>query len=162
GGTVVRYVEPGPYSPAVRWVVVDGLLTTRGEIFPHFNPRHDPPHDGRWGNVVTVNGRTREQLFVKAGERIRLRLLNVANGRVFKPDFSGLDAKVIAVDGMYAARPVDPVGFELAPGNRLDLDITVAADRGGQRVVVVDRFMQRPIPLAQLVVTNEAVAQPDF
>src|SRR5207249_6543867 len=118
GVLVVEDVEPRPYSQDVMWVLDDWLLTSEGEIFPQFNTRHDLAHDGRWGNVVTVNGRTREQLFVKAGERIRLRLLNVANGRVFRPDLSGLDAKVIAVDGMYAARPVDPVGFELAPGNR--------------------------------------------
>ena len=162
GVLVVEDVEPRPYSQDVMWVLDDWLLTSEGEIFPQFNTRHDLAHDGRWGNVVTVNGRTGEQLFVKAGERIRLRLLNVANGRVFKPDLSGLDAKVIAVDGMYAARPVDPVGFELAPGNRLDVDITVAADRGGQRIVVVDRFTPQPIPLAEIVVTDAVVATPDF
>ncbi len=43
-----------------------------------FNPRHDLAHDGRWGNVVTVNGTRGTTLAVKAGERIRLRLVNVA------------------------------------------------------------------------------------
>src|SRR6185295_3310523 len=114
-----------PYSQDVVWVVDDWLLTRAGEIAPAFNTRHDLMHDGRWGNVVTVNGSTAERLAVRPGERIRLRMVNVANGRVFRPDFSRLDARVIAVDGMYAARPLDPSGFEIAPGNRLDLDITI-------------------------------------
>jgi FtsP/CotA-like multicopper oxidase with cupredoxin domain len=162
GVLIVDDREPPPYSRDVLWVLDDWLLTPTGEIFPEFNTRHDLAHDGRWGNVVTVNGRTGDQLIVKAGERIRLRLLNVANGRVFRPDFSGLDAKVIAVDGMYAAHPVDAAGFELAPGNRLDLDIAVPAARRGQRIAIVDRFTQRPIPLAEIVVSEATVATPDF
>ena len=162
GVLIVEDQKPPPYSQDVLWVLDDWLLTPEGQIFPQFNTRHDLAHDGRWGNVVTVNGHAREQLVIKAGERIRLRLLNVANGRVFRPDFTGLDAKVIAVDGMYAARPLDPAGFELAPGNRLDLDITVPADRRGQRVVVADRFTRQVIPLAEIVVSDAVVATPEF
>jgi FtsP/CotA-like multicopper oxidase with cupredoxin domain len=162
GVLIVEDQKPPPYSEDVLWVLDDWLLTPEGQISPQFNTRHDLAHDGRWGNVVTVNGHTREQLVVKAGERIRLRLLNVANGRVFRPDFTGLDARVIAVDGMYASRPLDPAGFELAPGNRLDLDITIPATRRGQRVEVVDRFTRQVIPLAEIVVADAVVATPEF
>jgi FtsP/CotA-like multicopper oxidase with cupredoxin domain len=162
GVLIVDDIEPPPYSQDVLWVLDDWLLAADGEIFPQFNTRHDLAHDGRWGNVVTVNGRTSEQLVVKAGERIRLRLLNVANGRVFKPDFSGLDAKVIAVDGMYASRPLGADGFELAPGNRLDLDVTIPADRRGERFPVTDRFTRRSIPLAEIIVADASIVMPDF
>jgi FtsP/CotA-like multicopper oxidase with cupredoxin domain len=162
GVLIVDDVEPRPYTQDVLWVLDDWLLGPDGEIFPQFNTRHDLAHDGRWGNVVTVNGRTSEQLVVKTGERIRLRLLNVANGRVFRPDFPGLNAKVIAVDGMYAANPFDAGGFEIAPGNRLDLDITVAGDHRGQRVVVTDHFTRQPIRLAEIVVGDAVVTTPDF
>jgi FtsP/CotA-like multicopper oxidase with cupredoxin domain len=162
GVLIVEDTAPPPFSRDATWVLDDWLLARDGEIFPEFNTRHDLAHDGRWGNVVTVNGRTREELVVGPGERIRLRLLNVANGRVFKPDFAGLDAKIIAVDGMYAAEPLDPHGFELAPGNRLDVDITIPAGLGGQRLSVTDRFTRQPIALAEVVVAGAAVAPPDF
>jgi FtsP/CotA-like multicopper oxidase with cupredoxin domain len=86
----------------------------------------------------------------------------VANGRVFAPDFSGLDARVIAVDGMYAARPLDPAGFELAPGNRLDVDITIPAELRGKRLQINDRFTRNPIPLGEIVVSDEVVDTPRF
>jgi FtsP/CotA-like multicopper oxidase with cupredoxin domain len=162
GVLVVEDADPLPYTRDVVWVLDDWLLTPRGEIFPEFNTRHDLAHDGRWGNVVTVNGRTAERLTVAAGERLRLRLVNVANGRVFAPDFAGLDAAVIAVDGLYTARPLDPAGFELAPGNRLDLDVTIPAAARGTRLRVVDRFTRQTIPLAEIEVGDEMVETPGF
>jgi FtsP/CotA-like multicopper oxidase with cupredoxin domain len=154
GVLIVDDVVPRPYSRDVVWVLDDWLLTPAGEIVPQFNTRHDLMHDGRWGNLVTVNGSTTERLEVAPGERVRLRLVNVANGRVFRPDFSGLDAKVIAVDGMYAARPLDPAGFDVAPGNRLDLDVTIPAAMAGRELVVADRFTPQVIPLAAIAVSN--------
>jgi FtsP/CotA-like multicopper oxidase with cupredoxin domain len=159
---VVEDRAPLPYSRDVVWVLDDWLLGRDGEIVPEFNTRHDLAHDGRWGNVVTVNGSTTERLEVAPGERMRLRLVNVANGRVFRPDLGGLDARVIAVDGLYAAQPLDPAGFELAPGNRLDLDVTIPANGRGRRYAIVDRFTQRAIPLATVLVGESPVETPRF
>ena len=77
--------------------------------------------------MVTVNGDASKRMVVRPGERIRLRLVNTSNGRVYRPDFGALSTKVLAVDGMYTARPLDLDGFDLAPGNRLHLDIQVPA-----------------------------------
>ncbi|MEA2626993.1 MAG: hypothetical protein QOD06_3038, partial [Candidatus Binatota bacterium] len=162
GVLIVEDENPLPYSQDVVWVLDDWLITREGEIDPAFNTPRDLMHDGRWGNVVTVNGSTREELVVKAGERIRLRLVDAANGRVFAPDFAGLDAKVIAVDGTYTARPLAPAGFELAPGNRLDLDVTFGPEQRGRTIVVMDRFTRRPFPLASIRVLDEVVATPKF
>jgi FtsP/CotA-like multicopper oxidase with cupredoxin domain len=120
-------------------------------------------HDGRWGNMVMVNGKRGTELAVEPGQRLRLRLLNVANGRVFMPDFSPLEATVIAVDGLYTARPIPAAQFEIAPGNRVDLDITIPPAMAGQSVVVWDRFMRTPFPLAAIVVgKGPAVVPPQF
>ena len=162
GVLIVEDHKPLPYSRDVVWVLDDWLITREGEIHPAFNTRRDLAHDGRWGNVVTVNGSTREELVVKAGERIRLRLLVAANGRVFAPDFSALDAKVIAADGMYTSRPLSPADFELAPGNRLDLDLTFSPEQRGRTIVVMDRFTRRPFPLASIRVLDEVVPTPAF
>src|SRR3546814_9361189 len=64
----------------------------------------DVTHNGRVGNTVTVNGRIRETFGVRRGERIRLRLVNAANARIFGLEFRGHHPVVIANDG----QPVEP------------------------------------------------------
>jgi FtsP/CotA-like multicopper oxidase with cupredoxin domain len=161
GVLVVQDREPPPYSRDVVWVVDDWRLGLDGQIDPHFNTPHDLAHDGRWGNVVTVNGRTAEELVVRPGERLRLRLVNTANGRVFRLDWGGLDARIIAVDGMYARAPVDPTGFELSPGNRLDLDVRIPATGPG-RWVVTDHFTRNAFPVAAIRSAGKPLAAPEF
>jgi FtsP/CotA-like multicopper oxidase with cupredoxin domain len=75
------------------WVLDDWRLGDDGQIDPQFITRHDLAHDGRWGQVLTVNGVTGRVLELRPGERVRLRLLNVANGRVFRPRFGPLEAR---------------------------------------------------------------------
>jgi len=159
---IVEDAIPPPYAQDLVWVLDDWLLDEQGQIFPEFNTRHDLAHDGRWGGVITVNGRTATRLALRAGERVRLRLLDSANGRVFKPDFGALDARVIAVDGLYLRQPIPFRGFELAPGNRVDLDITAPATSSAT-VTVTDRFYPpQPHDLAQIVVDGVApAAAPD-
>jgi len=161
GVLVVEDREPAAYSRDVVWVVDDWRLGRDGQIDPSFNTPHDLAHDGRWGNVVTVNGRTAEELVVRPGERVRLRLVNTANGRVFRLDWAGLDAKIIAVDGMYARAPVDPAGFELSPGNRVDLDVRIPTT-GPDRWVVTDHFTRNPFAVATIRAAGEPVATPGF
>lgn len=162
GVLIVEDEKPPPYTQDVVWVLDDWLLDETRQLFARFNTPHDLAHDGRWGNVITVNGRTETSLKVSAGERIRLRLLNSSNGRAYAPDFSGLDAQIIAVDGLYLREP-QPVGrFDLAPGNRIDVDLTV---RGSESrvIAIVDRFYpKRPNPLASIVVDGVAKEVPPF
>ncbi len=162
GVLVVEDRDPLPYSREVVWVIDDWLLDRTGQIFPEFNTPHDLAHDGRWGNVVTVNGRTDEVLRVRPGERIRLRILNSSNGRVVAPRFDGLAARLIAVDGTYLRAPADPNGMELAPGNRIDVDVTFAQSLGAP-VEIIDRFSpRRPNRLARILVEGEPVETPSF
>jgi FtsP/CotA-like multicopper oxidase with cupredoxin domain len=162
GVLIVEDAEPPPFSRDELWVLDDLLLGRDGQIAPQFNTRHDLAHDGRWGNAVVVNGKRRPELHVRPGERLRLRLLNVANGRVFLPDFAPLEAKIIAVDGRYTSAPIEGARFELAPGNRIDLDVVVPESLAGKRVTVRDRFPRRPIDLAEIVVSGEPVETPRF
>jgi FtsP/CotA-like multicopper oxidase with cupredoxin domain len=151
GVLIVEDEAPPPYTAEAVWVLDDWLLDENRRIHPQFNTRHDLAHDGRWGNVITVNGRTDTRLTLATGDRVRLRLLNASNGRVYAPDFGDLAPVVIAVDGLYLRAPIPLDRFELAPGNRVDLDLVVRA--GESRVVpVVDRFYaQRPNRLAEIV-----------
>lgn len=164
GTLVVEDVPSLGFSQDVVWVLDDWRLTPDGsKIDPRFNTGGDLMHDGRWGGTVTVNSRLNHELLVKPGERIRLRLVNTSNARAYAPNFEGLDAKVIAVDGMYTERPLDPAGFVLAPGNRLDLDIRFSEQQRGELFAVVDQFSSRRThQLASIRVDGEPVVTPDF
>jgi len=152
GALIVDDREPPPYSQDVVWILDDWLLGDDGQIVGEFNTPHDLMHDGRWGNVLAVNGRTDTTLHVGVDERIRLRLLNASNGRIYAPDLGDVKADVIAVDGLYLRAPIPLERFELAPGNRLDLDIT-APGTASRTITIYDRFTpRRPNRLAELQV----------
>ena len=162
GVLVVEDASPAPYSRDLVWVFDDWRLDETGQIAPEFNTRHDLAMDGRWGSAITVNGRTDTAMQVRPGERLRVRILNSANGRVFLPDFGTLGAEVIAVDGLYLRAPVPASGFELAPGNRLDVDLVINA-RSSEPIAVWDRYYPpRPNKLATFVVDGEPLDTPKF
>jgi len=97
---------------------------------------HDWSHGGRMGNVITVNGETDKRFSVASGERIRLRLINIANARTMNLLFNEPEISVIAVDG----QPVKPFTVDtgrivLAPGQRMDLIIDMTADPGHRSLI---------------------------
>ncbi|UCD78471.1 MAG: multicopper oxidase family protein [Desulfobacterales bacterium] len=163
GAFIVEEAEKQPWSQDLVWLMDDWLLQKDGNIYPQFNTGRDLMHDGRWGNVPTINGKFRPEVAVKPGERIRLRLINGANARLFSPRIEGLSADVIAVDG----RPVSQIfpldQFELSPGNRIDLDIKIPQEAGGKTYTVEDGFTRQQFLLATLNVTqSEPVKTPEF
>ena len=162
GTIIVEDARTEQYSQDTVWVVDDWLLEETYQLNPHFVTQHDLTHDGRWGNVITVNSATEETLSVRPGERIRLRLVNVSNGRVYALHFGGLPAFGIAVDGMYAKEAFNADGFVLSPGNRLDVDITIPDDADGRVFRVEDRFTRYTNTLGTVVVEGEATKTPQF
>lgn len=163
GVLVVEERKPMPWSQDQVWLLDDWRFQRDGTLFPHFNTHHDLMHDGRWGNAITVNGQVKPVVEASPGERIRLRLINGANARIFAPVLQGLPATVIAVDG----RPVS--GFfafgdmVLSPGNRVDLDLVIPAEAAGKTFTLEDRFTGNSIPLGSIVVKDaSSVAVSDF
>lgn len=156
GVLIVEEPEPLPWSQDLVWLLDDWRLDRDGTIFPRFNTRHDLMHDGRWGNVVTINGKLKPEYVVSPGQRIRLRLINGANARIFIPVLEGLAANVIAVDG----KPVSEIfpfnGFYLSPGNRIDLDVVIPPEAAGKTFQVRDAIAREPSVLASLAVTQDA------
>ncbi|MEC4748492.1 multicopper oxidase family protein [Methylomicrobium sp. Wu6] len=163
GALIVEDSKEPRYSQDLVWVMDDWLFENGASIYGQFVTGHDLAHDGRWGNVVTVNGKYLPSIPVKAGERLRIRLINAANGRVFSPAFDGLSPKVIAVDGMPAGAPFPLSQFNLAPGNRLDLDLVIPKEAAGKLLVVSNRFGRSQQTLAFLdVATKTVVKTPTF
>lgn len=163
GVFIVEETEKQPWSRDLVWLMDDWLLQKDGSIYPQFNTGRDLMHDGRWGNAPTINGKFRPDFTVKPGERIRLRLINGTNARIFAPQIVGLSSDVIAVDG----RPVTQIfphnRFVLSPGNRIDLDISIPPEASGKTYSVEDRFTRKPFLLASLKVgKSEPVNTPEF
>ena len=162
GVLIVEDASPSPYTQDVMWVVDDWRLDERQQIDERFNTRHDLAHDGRWGRLRTINGESDPWLRVRPGERIRLRLLNCANGRMIAPHFGSLRPEIIAVDGKFLRAPIPLERFEMAPGNRLDLDIEV--DRDVSEVVPVTDlyYPARAQTIANIAIDGASRPTPKF
>lgn len=142
GPLIVEEPEPIRVDRDVTWVLGDWRLKKSGEISEDFGNRHDIHHNGRVGNTVTINGRVPDSFAVKKGERIRLRLINAANARIFSLDFAGHEPVVIALDGQ-PVTPHAPYGGRvvLGPAMRADLIIDMTGEPGSQSSIM-DRFYE--------------------
>ncbi|MHA7869206.1 MAG: multicopper oxidase family protein [Salipiger thiooxidans] len=88
-------------------------------------------HGGRIGNLVGVNGRHDYTLTAQKHERLRLRLINSANARIFVLRLQGMSGWTVALDGMPLSRPeVVEAEIVLAPAQRVDLIVDVTAGEG--------------------------------
>ncbi|WP_157015367.1 multicopper oxidase family protein [Mesorhizobium xinjiangense] len=142
GPLIVEEAEPIRVDRDVTWVLDDWRLTKAGAISDDFGGRHDMMHSGRIGNTVTINGRVPETFAVRKGERLRLRLINAANARVFALDFADLEPVIVALDGQPVA-PHAPDGGQVVLGSAMRVDLVVdLTGKPGSRVSVVDRFYE--------------------
>ena len=122
------------------WVLDDWRLLEDAQISPDFGNMMDASHNGRVGNTVTVNGRIPETFAVRSGERIRLRLINTANARIFGLEFAGHRPLVVAYDG----QPVEshePKGGRVVLGPAMRADVLLdMTGKPGDRFGVTDTF----------------------
>ena len=111
--------------------------------------------NGRWGNALSVNAEILPTITAAPGERLRLRLVNASNGRIYQLRFGELDAVAIAMDGFYVDRPLPVDGLEIAPGNRVDIDVTIPVDAKGSFVIADSLLSFSPVPLMTLEVSGD-------
>lgn len=138
---IVEEREPIRVDRDIAWVLDDWRIDSDGQIAGGFGSMNEAGMGGRIGNTITINGRPPEPLSARAGERIRLRLLNTANARIFSLSFAGHRPWIIAMDGQ-PVKPHEATGqILLAPGMRIDLilDMTGAP---GSRAEVRDTFYE--------------------
>ncbi len=156
GALVIEEREPIRVDREVTWVLDDWRLERNAQIRPDFGSMMDATHAGRIGNTVTVNGVIPESDNVRAGERVRLRLVNVANARVFALDFAGHAPRIVAIDG----QPVEPHAPEggrviIAPAMRVDLVIDMAGKPGEKHAVRDSYYPRQQYRLLDLAYTSE-------
>lgn len=158
GPLVVEEIEPmATVDRDLTLVLDDWRLTRDGSLDAgSFGALMDWSHGGRLGNTLTVNGGFEPEIAVRAGERVRLRLVNAANARIMAFDLPGHRPVLIAVDG----HPVEPRRLEedavlLAPAQRADVVVDFADESGA---TVPFRFLgeQDPFPVATFVYGSEA------
>lgn len=124
------------------------------QIDSDFEALHDRSHAGRNGNYVVTNGTFGLTKQVQQNNRLRLRLINAANARIFELRFAGLDGWVVALDGMPLASPEPLTEYLLlSPAQRADVivDVTAAPSDAAGVFVVLD---QQTIPQVIFDVTG--------
>jgi FtsP/CotA-like multicopper oxidase with cupredoxin domain len=142
GALVVEEHDPPQVDRDLLWVLDDWRLTADGAISETFSHPHDLSHAGRLGNTATLNGQDSRSFAVRAGERLRLRLINSANARIFGLRFEGHRPLVIAKDGHPVAAHDAPGLIVLGPGQRCDLIVDMAGEPG-QSYPVIDAYYGR-------------------
>ena len=127
----------------------DWRLTEEARIHQEcFGALGDWSHAGRTGNWITVNGESAWARTVSRHERLRLRLVNVANSRIFSIGTRGLDGWLVALDGQPLVRLEPAAPLVLAPGQRADLIVDAVAGEGEKALTrqgVGDRSAERTL-----------------
>jgi FtsP/CotA-like multicopper oxidase with cupredoxin domain len=142
GALIVEEPEPTDIDREEVLILDDWLVDPESaQIADTFGAMHDLSHAGRLGNYITTNGTYNLSMPVKRHERLRLRMINAANARVFQLALEGLEGWIVALDGMPLAQPMPIDGnFILAPAQRVDLIVDVTAETGGAgHIVQFDR-----------------------
>jgi FtsP/CotA-like multicopper oxidase with cupredoxin domain len=158
GALIVEEATPNPFDRDLTWVLDDWRLARSAQIVDDFGHGHDLSHSGRIGNTVTVNGKLQEIFDVHAGERIRLRLINAANARIFALRFGGHDPKIIAMDG-HPVTPHSPQDSRIVigPGMRVDLVLDMSADPDQRHTITDEYYPNQAYALTDLVYSNSPV-----
>lgn len=140
GALIVEERSPVPVDRELLWTLMDWRLQPDGQISAGFGNRMEAAMSGRIGNTVTVNGVVTSDEPVRAGERVRLRLLNTALARIMALHFEGHRPVIVAIDG----QPCDPHEprngrLLLAPAMRIDVVLDMQGDPG-RRYAVTDDY----------------------
>lgn len=127
----------GPDEPTVDTetvLVLDDVRVNADGSFPEYLDDASKMM-GREGNVLLVNGAVRPALAVQRGALVRLRIVNVANGRFFNLRLDGHTFRVIGTDGGLVPAPWDAERLLLAPGERYDV-VLIPSGTAGARLTL--------------------------
>jgi FtsP/CotA-like multicopper oxidase with cupredoxin domain len=143
GALIVEPPEPFAADRELVWVIQDWRLSREAQIAPGFGNGMEAAMTGRVGNTVTINGLVPDAVPVRAGERIRLRIVNAATARIIALGFEGHRPVVIALDGQ-PCDPHQPSGrLLLGPAMRADLVLDAGGEPGSRHAVTDDFYGSR-------------------
>jgi FtsP/CotA-like multicopper oxidase with cupredoxin domain len=163
GTIVVDPAEPDYWPPADRDLVVtvDDILIEDGAIAPFSRTGIDHVAMGRFGNVMLTAGRTDWTAAARAGEVVRLYLVNTANTRLFNVAVAGAPMKLIGGDSGRYEHETFVEEVLLAPSERAIVDVLF--DSPG-RFPLEHRTPERTYTLGAITVTGSPTgpARSDF
>jgi FtsP/CotA-like multicopper oxidase with cupredoxin domain len=161
GAIIVEELEAVPVDRDILRLLSDWRLTSDAQIAAGFGNLMEAAMSGRVGNTVTVNGTVSNEVPVRAGERIRLRLINGALARIMALRFEGHRLVVVAIDG----QPCDPHEPErgrllLGPAMRIDVVLDMQGQPGRSYRVVDDFYDGLSYWLTQLAYEDRRPVRP--
>jgi len=140
GALIVEEHSPVPVDRELVWTIMDWRLRPDGQIAGGFGNRMEAAMSGRIGNTVTINGVVPTDEPVRAGERVRIRLINAALARIMALRFERHRPVVVAVDGQ-PCDPHEPKDGRLLLGPAMRIDIVVDMQgEPGRRYRVIDDY----------------------
>jgi FtsP/CotA-like multicopper oxidase with cupredoxin domain len=143
GALIVEEADPPAVDRELLWTVQDWRLTHDAQIAPGFHNLMEEAMDGRVGNTVTIDGQVPDTVRVRAGERVRLRLLNAAIARIMALRFEGHRPVIVALDGQ-PCEPHEPPGGRILLGPAMRADVMLDMQGEPSRSYrVVDDFYDR-------------------
>ncbi len=125
GALIIEEPEPPKVDQDLVLVLDDWRLDRDARLSEDFASMRDWSHAGRIGNHVTVNSHPEPTYSAGRNERLRLRLINSANARIFTLSATGLTGWVLALDGQPLSTPEPLDRVTLAPAQRADLLVDV-------------------------------------
>jgi FtsP/CotA-like multicopper oxidase with cupredoxin domain len=142
GALIIEEPNPVPVDRDIVWLLADWRLRSDAQIASGFGNPMEAAMSGRIGNTVTVNGAVSEEVRVRAGERLRLRLINGSLARIMALRFEGHRPVVVAFDGQ-PCDPHEPVRGRilLGPAMRVDIVLDMRGEPG-RRYQVIDDFYE--------------------
>jgi len=160
GALIVEAPEPYPVDREILWMMSDWRLKPDAQIAGGFGNGMEAAMSGRIGNTVTINGTVPGDEPVRAGERVRLRLINSALARIMALKFEGHKPVIVALDG----QPCDPHEPDegrllLGPAMRIDVVLDMVGQPGRRYRVVDDFYDQFAYTLTELAYDDKPVAR---
>lgn len=156
GALIIDEIEPLRVDRELVWVLGDWRLASDASIVDDFSNRMEMMMAGRIGNTVTINGRVPERISVRAGERLRLRLINAAPARVFGIEFRDHRPFIVALDGQ-PVEPHEPAEGRVVLGPAMRADIVLDMNgKPGTTAAIVDAFYKdMAYKLVEIAYTDE-------
>lgn len=156
GPLIIEEVNPPQVDRDEVLIIDDWRLNDKAQIVENFGMMHDKSHAGRTGSWATVNsvGMDRAAMQVQQYERLRLRLINVANATVFNLALEGMQGRVVALDGQPLAEPQALDTLTMAPAQRIDLIVDVI-QKSGQTAMLNIVSRGQKIPLMRFKVEKQ-------
>ena len=156
-GIIVEPSDPDYWPPADRELAItlDDILIEDGQIAPFERSGPTFTAMGRFGNVMLINGQTDYRAEAKAGEVVRIHLVDTANTRIFNFGISGARMKLVGGDSGRVEREEFIDEVLLSPSERITVDVLL--DQPGE-VVLENRTPDKTYELGRIVVSGEAAS----